>query len=105
MWAQLRFQVSIVGLRKSVKTAQGLAVPVQAPTRTAPECVIVPAIGFKMPDTLEPSLARPEIEDATLLLQRWARGGATMASACVGTFIMAEAARSSRRVRGRRHAP
>jgi|SoiMethySBSTD1v2_1073268.scaffolds.fasta_scaffold67738_2 transcriptional regulator GlxA family with amidase domain len=87
----LRFDVSIVGVRKSVKTAQGLAVPVRAPTRTAPECVIVPAIGFKMPNTLEPSLARPEIKDATLLLQRWARGGATMASACVGTFIMAEA--------------
>src|SRR5215216_1956763 len=87
----LRFDVSVVGVRKSVKTAQGLTVPVRPPTHTAPECVIVPAIGFKMPNTLEPSLSRPEIRDATSLLQQWAIDGATMASACIGTFIMAEA--------------
>lgn len=87
----LRFDVSIVGVRRSVKTAQGLAVPVRPVLRAVPECVIVPAIGFKMPTALEASLARPEVHDATLVLQRWARGGATMAAACVGTFIMAEA--------------
>ena len=87
----LRFNVSIVGVRASVKTAQGLAVPVRAIGRTTPECAIVPAIGFKMPDALNAALARPEVREASGVLQKWARGGATMAAACIGTFIMAEA--------------
>src|SRR5262249_4937891 len=52
---------------------------------------IVPAIGFKMPDALDAALARPEVHDATGVLQRWAHSGAQMAAACIGTFIMAEA--------------
>ncbi len=87
----LRFNVSIVGVRRSVKTAQGLAVPVQAVGKRSPECAIVPAIGFKMPDALDAALARPEVREATGVLQKWARGGATMAAACIGTFVMAEA--------------
>jgi hypothetical protein len=35
----LRFDVSIVGVRKSVKTAQGLSVPVGPVTRAVPDCV------------------------------------------------------------------
>lgn len=87
----LRFNVSIVGVRMSVKTAQGLAVPVRAIGRRNPDCAIVPAIGFKMPDALDAALARQEVRDATAVLQKWARSGATMAAACIGTFIMAEA--------------
>src|SRR5689334_13687430 len=74
----LRFNVSIVGVRTSVKTAQGLAVPAVSVGRKHPDCAIVPAIGFKMPDALEAALAGPEVRDATELLQRWARSGATM---------------------------
>ena len=87
----LRFDVTIVGVRRSVKSAQGLTVPVQAVRRKTPDCAIVPAIGFKMPEALGAALLRPEIRDATRQLQRWARGGATMAAACIGTFVMAEA--------------
>ena len=87
----LRFNVSIVGVRASVKTGRGLAVPVRAVGRRTPDCAIVPAIGFKMPEALDAALARPEVREATGVLQRWARGGATMAAACIGTFVMAEA--------------
>ncbi len=86
-----RFDVKIVGVSKSIKTAQGLAVPVQAIGTKAPDCVVVPAIGFKMPEPLAAALARPDMQDAAVLLQRWARKGALMTAACVGTFVMAEA--------------
>src|SRR5262249_7541847 len=65
-------------------------VPVRAAARRAPDCVVVPAIGFKMPDPLQQALARPDIPDATALLQRWAGQGATMSAACIGTFVLAE---------------
>jgi transcriptional regulator GlxA family with amidase domain len=85
-----RFDVRIVAVRKTVRTSQGLTVPVNATAWRAPDCVVVPAIGFKMPDPLESALARPDVRDAAALLRQWARGGATMAAACIGTFVMAE---------------
>jgi len=84
-----RFEVRIVGVRKAVKTSQGLTVPVAAGWRS-PDCVVVPAIGFKMPGPLEKALARPDMQDASALLRQWARRGAMMAAACIGTFVMAE---------------
>jgi transcriptional regulator GlxA family with amidase domain len=85
-----RFEVRIVGMRRAIKTSQGLSVPVHAVGTRAPDCVVVPAIGFKMPGPLEAALARPDVRDATLALRQWARGGATITAACIGTFVMAE---------------
>jgi transcriptional regulator GlxA family with amidase domain len=85
-----RFEVTVVGVRKHVKTSQGFTVPVRPATRRAPECVVVPAIGFKMPDALQAALARPDVRDATAVLQQWADRGATMSAACIGTFVLAE---------------
>src|SRR6476620_8614650 len=55
-----QFDVRTVGLRKTVKTSHGLRVPVHAVDGRTPDCVIVPAIGFKMPGPLETALARSE---------------------------------------------
>ena len=85
-----RFEVKIVGVRKGVKTSHGLSVPVRGIPSRAPDCVVVPAIGFKMPGPLETALARPDVRDAAAALREWARRGATMTAACIGTFIMAE---------------
>ena len=85
-----RFELRIVAVRKTVKTAQGLGVPVHAIGRQRPDCVVVPAIGFKMPGPLETALARGDVQDAGVTLRHWARGGATMTAACIGTFVMAE---------------
>jgi transcriptional regulator GlxA family with amidase domain len=85
-----RFEVKVVGVRKMVKTSQGLTVPVSATGWRAPDCVVVPAIGFKMPGPLETALARPDVQDAGATLRQWARRGATMTAACIGTFVMAE---------------
>ena len=85
-----RFEVRLVGLRRSVKTSQGLSVPVHSVSRRTPDCVVVPAIGYKMPDPLQRALLKPEIRESAALLRQWARQGATMAAACIGTFVMAE---------------
>jgi transcriptional regulator GlxA family with amidase domain len=63
---------------------------VQAIGARAPDCVVVPAIGYKMPGPLEAALARPDVSDAAAVLRQWARRGATMTAACIGTFVMAE---------------
>jgi transcriptional regulator GlxA family with amidase domain len=85
-----RFEVTIVSVRKSVKSSQGLTVPVRPTGNGVPDVVVVPAIGFKMPDPLQRALETAEIRDATEVLQRWAQEGATMTAACIGTFVMAE---------------
>lgn len=85
-----RFEVRIVGVRRAIRTSQGLSVPVEAIGTRTPDCVVVPAIGFKMPDPLQEALARPDVRDAAGALREWARRGATMAAACIGTFVMAE---------------
>jgi len=85
-----RFEVRIVGVRKAVKTSQGLSVPIRPVGARAPDCVVVPAIGFKMPGPLEAALGRPDVRDAAAGLRQWAHSGATMTAACVGTFVMAE---------------
>jgi transcriptional regulator GlxA family with amidase domain len=84
------FRVRTVGVRRRVRTAQGLTVPVHPIGARTADCVVVPAIGFKMPGALEAALARPDVRDAGDALRRWSRGGATMAAACIGTFVMAE---------------
>ena len=85
-----RFDVRVVGVRKTVKTSQGLTVPVSTIGTRTPDCVVVPAIGFKMPEPLERALTRTDVRDAVEVLRHWSRRGATMTAACIGTFVMAE---------------
>jgi transcriptional regulator GlxA family with amidase domain len=89
--ASPRFDVTIVGVRRAVKTSQGLSVPVvAAPARLVPDCVVVPAIGYKMPGPLQAALARSDVRDAGKMLRLWAKLGADTAAACIGTFVLAE---------------
>src|SRR5262245_2425455 len=85
-----RFQVRLIGMRRTVRTAQGLSVPVRRAGPPAPDCVVVPAIGFKMPGPLEAALARSDVRDAAAALRHWADAGALMTAACIGTFVLAE---------------
>jgi transcriptional regulator GlxA family with amidase domain len=84
------FDVTLVGVRKNVRTSQGFTVPVRPVGKRAPDCVVVPAIGFKMPDPLQRALERPDIRDAAAMLRQWDARGATMSAACIGTFVLAE---------------
>jgi len=85
-----RFETRVVGVRRSVRSAQGFTVPVHAASTRAPDCVVVPAIGIKMPGPLEAALLRPDIRDAATLLRRYADRGSTVTAACIGTFVLAE---------------
>jgi transcriptional regulator GlxA family with amidase domain len=85
-----RFEVRIVGVRTRIRTAHGFRVPIQAVGARRPDCVVVPAIGIKMPGPLEAALARQDVRDAATALRQWARRGTIMAAACIGTFVMAE---------------
>jgi transcriptional regulator GlxA family with amidase domain len=85
------FDVSLVGLRRHVRTNQGFTVPVSPANGRAPgDWVIVPAIGEWAPEPLAAALATPETQAAARLLRQWADDGAHVAAACIGTFIAAE---------------
>ena len=84
-------EVTLVGVRRRVRTAQGLTVPVvPAHSVVKPDVVLVPALGAKMPDTLAARLAHADVSDAAVVLQQWARAGAVAGAACTGTFVLAE---------------
>src|SRR5271155_5055703 len=87
----LRFDVTMVGVRRTVRTAQGMSVPVIAVAgRDRPDLAIVPALGYKMPEPLLAALARQDVIDAGLTIRRWADRGVRIAAACIGTFVLAE---------------
>jgi transcriptional regulator GlxA family with amidase domain len=85
------FEVTVVGLRRQVRSNQGFTVPVApAKGRAAPDWVVVPAISQRAPEPLAAALATPEAQAAAQLLRQWADDGAHLAAACIGTFIAAE---------------
>ena len=85
-----RFEVRAIGVRRRVTSAQGLRVPVEPSGRRRPDCVLVPAIGYKMPGPLETALARPDVQEAASALRSWRECTNTIAAACIGTFVLAE---------------
>lgn len=86
------YQLSIVGSSKEIQTAMGLRLQTQSFEQiSTPDIVIIPALGYRTPDTLVPALSRPDIQKAITVLQDWAKQGTTLAAACIGTFILAEA--------------
>jgi transcriptional regulator GlxA family with amidase domain len=89
--SSLRFDVTVVGLRRAVRTSLGFTVPTNVSTRRpTPDWVIIPALGFKMPGPLQVALARPDVGEAAKILRAWAAKGANVAAACIGTFVLAE---------------
>src|ERR1700688_4271461 len=88
----LRFQANVVGLHKSITTARGLIVPVSAATRAqTPDAVVMPAILHMRPEPLVQALASSEVREAGAVLRKWSARGALTATACIGTFVLAEA--------------
>jgi transcriptional regulator GlxA family with amidase domain len=86
------FEVSIVGVRRKVRTGQGLAIPVQAITpELKPDWVIVPALTTSTPELLGPALSRPDVKKAIVQLRAWHAEGTHIAASCIGSFILAEA--------------
>jgi transcriptional regulator GlxA family with amidase domain len=85
------FDLTIVGMRRKVRSGLGLAIPVQAVTlELKPDWVIVPALSTGTPEQLVPSLARPDVRQARAQLLKWHAEGAEIAASCIGSFLVAE---------------
>lgn len=86
------FELELVGLRRQVRTAQGLQVPVQALRGDErPDWILLPALGAKLPQTLLPALERREVREAcTWLRERHGANGSRVAAACIAGFVLAE---------------
>ncbi len=88
--AENSFSITIGSLTEQVVTANGLIVPASPILKAPrPDIVVVPAINA--PDRWPAALDRPEVADAGTLLRELRAGGSTIASACTGTFVLAEA--------------
>jgi transcriptional regulator GlxA family with amidase domain len=86
------FDVSVVAVRKKVRSSQGLLLPVKTITPTLqPDWVIVPALTTGTPEELLPALARKDIGEATVQLRKWHAEGVHIAASCNGAFILAQA--------------
>ena len=85
------FDVSIVGVRRKVRSGQGFAFPVKRITPDLkPDWVIVPALSTARPEQLLPALERRDVKQALEQLRRWYAEGARIAASCIGTFLLAE---------------
>jgi transcriptional regulator GlxA family with amidase domain len=90
--SSLRFQVEVVGLRKNITTARGLRMQVTAAARAqTPDAVVMPAILHMSAEPLVEALAGREVSEAGAVLRKWSERGALTATACIGTFVLAEA--------------
>lgn len=83
--------VTVAGVRKQVRTHQGLRVPVVAPPRARPDVVVVPALGCKTPETVAAALERADVRDGCELLRGWSKAGARVTAACTATFVLGRA--------------
>ena len=86
------FSVSIVGVRRRVRSGLGLQIPVQPILpKSRPDWVIVPALSTGTPEVLVAALERSDVRDARAQLLAWHAKGTKIAAACIGTFLLAEA--------------
>ena len=89
--SSLRFQVRLVGLHHRVTTARGFEIPLTPAGRTqTPDAVVMPALLHMKPESLVQALAATEVREAGTMLRKWSGRGALTATACVGTFVLAE---------------
>jgi transcriptional regulator GlxA family with amidase domain len=85
------FEITVVGVRKKVRTNGGLVVPVQAIAPTLkPDWVILPALATSTPELLIPALERADVKQAIVQLREWHDQGAKIATSCIGAFLFAE---------------
>lgn len=85
------FDITVVGMRPQVRTALGMQIPVRDMSGApAPDWVVLPALNRMTAETLVPALGRDDVIDALAALRVWHSGGASVAAACTGTFVLAE---------------
>ncbi|WP_328404476.1 helix-turn-helix domain-containing protein [Streptomyces sp. NBC_00390] len=85
------WQVTTVGARRRVRTGAGhlvTAEPVSAAAHA--DLLLVPALAERRPDTLLEQIAGPALAPVRDLVAATRERGAPVASACTGTFVLAE---------------
>lgn len=86
-----RFDVTLVGMRKKVRSGHGLIVPVQPVTAALqPDWVVIPALATGAAEQLIPALDRPDVRQAKAQMLAWHGAGARIAASCIGTFLVAD---------------
>ncbi len=80
-----------VGVRTRIHTNQGFSLHLEDAPDAPPDLILVPALGAKSPPAIDAALCRRDIADAQAFLRKHAAAGATIGSACTGTFILASA--------------
>jgi transcriptional regulator GlxA family with amidase domain len=89
--SSLHFEMKVIGFHKRITTAHGLSMPVIAAARAqTPDAVVMPAILHMRPEPLVQALAGSEVREAGAMLRKWSGRGALIATACIGTFVLAE---------------
>ncbi|HDW3841011.1 TPA: helix-turn-helix domain-containing protein [Raoultella ornithinolytica] len=92
-WTTQPFDVRVVGLRRRVRTALGLQVPVllaEVANGAVADWLVLPAIGAKMPPQLVDALATREVREAAVYLRERHAAGTHIAAPCIGGFVLAE---------------
>jgi transcriptional regulator GlxA family with amidase domain len=87
----LVFDLRLVGVAPEIRTGNGLRLPLEGPGMSAPDWVLIPALGALDADDLDERLAQSDARVAAALLRDYARRGARLAAACTGGFLLAEA--------------
>jgi len=83
--------VTLAGVQRRVRTAQGFSVPVVTAAKARdPDAVLLPALGDKMPASLAERLTHRDVADAGGMLREWAQAGAWIGAACTSTFVLAD---------------
>jgi transcriptional regulator GlxA family with amidase domain len=92
MAGAVHFDVTVVGMRKKVRTGQGFTIPARSIAESPkPDWVIVPALATGRPEELLPALQRRDVVQAKSQLRTWQNDGAKIAASCIGTFVLADA--------------
>jgi transcriptional regulator GlxA family with amidase domain len=87
-----RFDVTVLGVRKRVRSRQGLSMPVKdIKPSLKPDWVIVPALGVGTTEQLIVALERKDVIDAKIQLQKWHAKGVHIGASCIGSFLLADA--------------
>jgi transcriptional regulator GlxA family with amidase domain len=82
------FTVTIVGLKRQVRTGNGLTVnPVSAKKMAQPDLLVMPALGVKTPQQIIDTVRGHAALD---LIRECHANGSELAGACTGTFFLAE---------------
>ena len=65
------FEIDVIGMRRDVRTALGMRVPVKPVSAMGrPDWLVVPALATKMPEQLVAAFARRDVIDAMELLRQ-----------------------------------